>query len=124
MTYRFENYKIQVPVEDGKPTAKVVRGVICGPFGVSEETRHVTYEDGSEGYYHSVTHIHSGLAIRQLANEGLDDAVAACKELAIAAPWWKSHKISRIESENGFEEGELKSVVMDIARRHNCIDFQ
>lgn len=124
MTYRFEQYKIQVPGEDGKPTAKVVRGVISGPFGVAEEKTRVEYEDGTHGYYHKVTHLHSGLCLVQFGNESLDSALEACKELAVAVPWWKSHRVSRIESENQLEQDELKSIVLDIARRHNCIDFQ
>lgn len=124
MKYRFESYKIQIRGEDGKPSAESITGLVVGPFGVAENPTRVDYEDGTHGFYHKVTHLHSGLCIFQLGNESLDSAVSACKELAEAAPWWKSHKISRIESESRLEQGELKSIVLDIARRHNCIDFQ
>lgn len=123
MTYHFEEYRIQIG-GDGGPTAKTIKGVIVGPFGIAEEQSNVEYEDGTSGTYHKVTHLHSGLCIVQLGAATIDEAVSACEELRIAIPWWKSHKISRIESENRLETGELKDIVKEIARKHNCIGFE
>lgn len=123
MTYHFEEYRIQVQGEGG-PKAETITGVIVGPFGVAEKSTVVHYDDGTAGQYHKVTHLHSGLCVVELGAESMRDAIAACEELRAAVPWWKSRRIDRIESENRLEQGELKSIVMDVARKNNCIEFE
>lgn len=112
-----QEYKVQIRNDDGKPGAATVKGSIVGPFGIADNQAGEGHED--EGCYR-VTHLHSGLKVAQLASPYRDRCIAAAAELAERAPFWASHKPSRIESENGLEGGRLRFLVDEIARKHGC----
>lgn len=113
-----EAYKIQTREDDGKTSSSTVIGSIIGPFGVADDPVHSdAYDDF--GFYR-VTHLHSGLKVRELCSKDRSRSIAACIELAEKLPFWASHKSSRIALENGLELEGLRAAVLEVSRKHGC----
>lgn len=105
-----DSYKIQVKGSRG-PEAQTVTGTIVGPFGVAENIANGVYR---------VTHLHSGLKIRELGSSVRETALEAAADLAKRVPWWRSHKADRIAAENGLSVSELKKEVARVMYLHCC----
>lgn len=114
-TYHFETYRIKLFNDDGSGDSMEIRGTIVGPFGIAEST-HAT----EMGSMYAVTHLHSGLSIRQLKSSCRDRCISAAKELFEEVDWWASHKPSRISEAKGKTVAQLKSIVEAIAIKHGC----
>lgn len=101
-----DEYRIKVKNDDGEPEAQIQTGTIIGPFGVSDQFTNGVYR---------VTHLHSGLKIRQLGGNNRENVLKATKRLWIIFPWWKSHSSERIAVENNTSRAKILAEIEDIA---------
>lgn len=111
MKDEIETYRIQVRNSDGDKEAQEISGTICGPFGVAVFP--------TSGFYR-VTHLHSGLKVREIGSSFRDEALSAARELAEVMPFWRSHSPERIARENGYSQKEAADLIRSIAIAHGC----